>query len=225
MNIVNWQEFNKVICIFPKLILGLFLCGFGIVTMLQSNIGLDPWGTLNAGLVIVTPVTFGQWSQIIGLGIIFATFFMEVVPGIATLLNIGLIGVFMDVILAADNLRTPENLLFQMLMNLAGLVTFCFGVYLYLSCDLGAGPRDGLMIALMKITGRSVTVIKTSIEVTVTLLGVFLGGPLGIGTILVALLGGKILDAIFRFMNFDPKEQKQINLLETFQLLTSQSNQ
>ncbi|PLX33881.1 MAG: hypothetical protein C0604_02740 [Clostridiales bacterium] len=91
---------------------------------------------------------------------------------------------------------------------------------MYLSCGLGAGPRDGLMIALMNLTGKRVTVIKTSIEVTVTVLGIIMGGPLGIGTIMVALLGGRILDSVFTFFKYDPKEKSQMNFIGLYRFIT-----
>ncbi len=220
MNSININNFKKVICIFPKLILGLFLCGLGIVTMLMSNIGLHPWGTLNAGLVNVTTISFGQWSQIIGLAVIVFTMFLKVVPGIATILNMYLIGFFMDLILDSQLMPSPENIIFQIPMNLAGLFIFSLGVYLYLSCGLGAGPRDGLMISLMHLTGKSVTIIKTSIEVTVTVLGIIMGGPLGIGTIMVALMGGRMLDLVFSFFNYDPRLKGQMNFIGLYKFIT-----
>ena len=220
MDSININNLKEVLFVFPKLILGLFLCGLGIVTMLMSNIGLNPWGTLNAGFVNVTPISFGQWSQIIGLVIIVFTMFLKVIPGIATILNIYLIGVFMDLILESGLMPSPGNIVLQIPMNLAGLLIFSLGVYMYLSCGLGAGPRDGLMIALMNLTGKSVTVIKTSIEVTVTVLGIIMGGPLGIGTVMVALLGGRILDSVFTFFKYDPKEKSQMNFIGLYRFIT-----
>lgn len=222
MQTLNTAELKRTLLILPKLTVGLFLCALGIVTMLLSDIGLNPWGTLNAGLVNVSPLSFGQWSQIIGLAIILFTFLLKVVPGIATLLNMYLIGLFMDWILDSGLMPTPGLLPLQILMNLAGLLVFSIGVTVYLSCGLGAGPRDGLMIALIRLTGKSVTVIKTSIEITVTAAGVLLGGPLGIGTVLVALLGGRVQDWVFQRAGFDPRLEKQVNLLETFRRLTTQ---
>src|SRR6056297_1392227 len=120
MDSINTQNLKEVLNVFPKLIFGLFLCGLGIVTMLMSNIGLHPWGTLNAGLVNVTTISFGQWSQIIGLAVIVFTMFLKVVPGIATILNMYLIGFFMDLILDSQLMPSPENIIFQIPMNLAG---------------------------------------------------------------------------------------------------------
>src|SRR6056297_2512056 len=223
MNSINIDHLKKVLYVFPKLVLGLFLCGLGIVTMLMSNIGLNPWGTLSAGLVNVTSISFGQWSQIIGLAIIVFTMFLKVVSGIATILNMYLIGFFMDLILESGLMPSPENVFFQISMNLAGLFIFSLGIYMYLSCGLGAGPRDGLMIALMRLTGKSVTVIKTSIEITVTVLGIMMGGPLGMGTIMVALLGGRTLESVFTFFNYDPKEKSQMNFMEFYNFITEEN--
>lgn len=223
MDSINTQNLKEVLNVFPKLIFGLFLCGLGIVTMLMSNIGLNPWGTLNAGFVNVTPISFGQWSQIIGLFIILFTILLKVIPGIATVLNMYLIGFFMDLILESGLMPSSGNIVFQIAMNLAGLLIFSLGIYMYLSCGLGAGPRDGLMIALMRLTGKSVTVIKTSIEITVTVLGIMMGGPLGMGTIMVALLGGRTLESVFTFFNYDPKEKSQMNFMELYNFITEEN--
>jgi len=221
LNSINMNNLKEILFIFPKLIIGLFVCGLGIVIMLLSSIGLNPWGTLNAGLVNVSSISFGQWSQIIGLLIILLTMFLKVIPGIATILNMYIIGVFMDIILESGLIHSPETIILQVLMNLAGLFIFSLGVYLYLSCGLGAGPRDGLMIVLMRITGKSVTVIKTSLEVTVTLLGILLGGPLGVGTVMAAFIGGKMLDMVFAFFKFNPKEKKQMNFVDLYKFITA----
>ena len=83
-------------------------------------------------------------------------------------------------------------------------------------CGLGAGPRDGLMLMVMKLTGKSVTWVKAGIEITVTIMGLALGGPLGLGTIFLALLGGKVLDWVFKWTGFDAAQVKQKNLIELF---------
>ncbi len=223
MHSINTKNLKEVLFIFPKLIIGLFVCGLGIVTMLISNIGLNPWGTLNAGLVNISSITFGQWSQIVGLTVIIFTLFLKVIPGIATILNMYLIGIFMDIILKTGLIVTPENLALQILMNLAGLFTLSIGIYIYLSCGLGAGPRDGLMISLMRLTGKNVTVVKTSIEVIVTIIGIIMGGPLGIGTVMAALINGKILDMVFSFMKFNPKEKKQMNFIDLYTFITAEN--
>lgn len=205
--------FSSIIKKLPKLFIGFVLCSLGITLMLTANIGLNPWGTFTSGLVSITHLSFGRLSQLIGLSIIVLTIPLKVVPGVGTILNMIFIGLFIDLFKSFGFLVQPSTFFTQLLMCLVGLVIFSYGVYMYISCGLGAGPRDGLMLSLIKITGKSATVIRPAIEVTVTFLGFILGGPLGIGTVLVALLGGKILDVIFTLHHYDPKSTEHKNLM------------
>ncbi len=188
----------------PRLFSGFFLAALGIVLMLRADLGMNPWGTFTAGLVEVTGLPFGRLSQIIGLIIIIGTLFFRVIPGIGTLLNMYFIGLFIDLIIALEVISTPEHFMFQLVMSMIGLVIFSLGVYYYLSCGLGAGPRDGLMLTLMRLTGKSTFVIRTAMEMTVMLIGLLLGGPLGVSTVLIAIGGGRVLQSVFSFYHYDP---------------------
>jgi len=198
----------------PKLFFGFFLASFGIALMVEAGVGMSPWGTLQAGLEGVSGISYGRVTQLVGLSIIVSTMFMGVYPGVGTVLNIAFIGFFIDQFRASGIIPIVDQLPEQLVMCTVGLFIFSFGIYFYLSCGLGAGPRDGLMIALIKITGKTPTLVKPMIELTVLILGVVIGGPFGIGTILIALVGGRILDWVFSIYKFDPKNLKQQNLAE-----------
>ena len=201
----------------PRLLFGLFLASLGTVIMIHAGIGLFPWGTLNAGLAHFTQISFGVWSQIIGLVLIVVMAFFKHYPGLGTLIDVFFVGFFIDWIEATGFIPWPNALPVQIVFSVAGLFILSYGMALYMSCGLGAGPRDGLMLLVMKVTGRSVTVVKASIEITVTLLGLAFGGPLGLGTVLLAVLGGKVLDWVFQWTGFDASVVKQRNLIELFE--------
>lgn len=205
--------FTTIIKKLPKLFIGFALCALGITLMLTADIGLNPWGTFTSGLKSITHLSFGRLSQLIGFSIIILTIPLKVVPGVGTVLNMIFIGMFIDIFKSLSFMIQPSTFILQLFMCLVGLIVFSYGVYMYISCGLGAGPRDGLMLALIKITGKTATVIKPAIEITVTALGLLLGGPLGIGTVLVAFLGGKILDMIFTMKDYDPKATEHKNLV------------
>ena len=122
------------------------------------------------------------------------------------------IGLFVDIIDKYHLTIIPENPFLKIIALLWGLIIFSYGIYAYLRFELGAGPRDGLMVGLVKITGIGVTYIKPIIEITVLLIGFSLGGTVGIGTIIVTFFGGYILDKIFRWKNFSPKKTNQRKL-------------
>lgn len=208
------QEIKKIMIQCPKLFMGFFVIALGIVFMLKANLGMNPWGPLHMGLIHHVSITFGQASQLTGIIIILFSFFIKVYPGVATILNMYFIGFFVDLINGSGYIPIPNHIFFQLIELLVGLCLFSYGLYLYLSCGLGAGPRDGLMVGLIRITGLSATYIKPALEVTVIVIGFFLGGKVGIGTAIVAILGGYILDGIFNFHGFDPKKKKQLNLYD-----------
>lgn len=199
-----------------KLIFGLFLAALGTVIMIHANIGLFPWGTLNAGLTNSTGISFGVWSQLIGVIIIIGLILMKAYPGIGTLCDIFFVGFFIDTIEATGWIPTPHTLVTQLIFSLIGLFVLSYGMSIYMSCGLGAGPRDGLMLLMMKITGKPVTIVKAGIEITVTVLGLLLGGPFGVGTIMLAFLGGPVLDLVFKWTKFDAASVKQKTLVDLF---------
>ena len=205
---------RSVIWLFPKLMTGLFLAALGTVMMIHANIGLFPWGILNAGLVNVTGLSFGVWSQITGLMIIVLMMCFKFHPGIGTIFDMFFVGFFIDLLELAGVVPTPSGLVAQVLLCMAGLFVVSYGVSLYMSCGLGAGPRDGLMLMLMKLTRQSAGVVKTALEITVTLVGLLLGGPFGFGTILLALTGGKVMALVFQWTGFDAHGVEQQNIFQ-----------
>lgn len=200
--------------LFGKLIFGLFLASLGTVIMIHANIGLFPWGTLNAGLTQTTGISFGVWSQLIGVIIIIGMIAMKSYPGIGTLCDIFFVGFFIDMLEATQWIPYPKVWVSQIGFSILGLFVLSYGMSLYMSCGLGAGPRDGLMLLLMKVTGKPVTLVKAGIEITVTVLGLLLGGPFGVGTVMLALMGGPVLDKVFQWTKFDAANVKQRTLVD-----------
>ena len=212
---------QETMLLIPKLIWGLFLASIGTVMMIHANIGLFPWGTLNAGLVDVTGISFGTWSQITGLIIIIVMALFKYYPGIGTLLDMIFVGYFIDILERSALIDYPDTLAFKILSSLVGLFILSYGMSLYMSCGLGAGPRDGLMLMLIQRTGKSVTFVKTVLEITVMAIGLLLGGPFGIGTIMLALLGGKVLSLVFKWTGYDASKVEQKSLLDLIQRTAS----
>ncbi len=206
---------------FIRLFIGFFILALGIVIMYKAGIGMTPWGTFHVGLMKVTGLTLGRISQLVGLIVILFSMFLKIYPGLATLLNMFFIGFFIDLINPLNIYPQPSSKILQCIMCLIGLWVFSLGIYLYISCGLGAGPRDGLMVGLIKITGLSATYIKPAIEITVIVTGIILGGPFGIGTFLIAFLGGKFLDIIFNIADYDPAETKHISFSNFYKLIKS----
>ncbi len=174
-------------------IVGLIVLALGFtMTIKGSRLGIGPWDVLHVGLYLNFGLTIGTWSVIAGFTLIAITaFFTRKIPQVGTFLNMVLIGLFIDIF----NFLIPDinTLVGQVLILSAGIVISGYGVGLYVSPKIGAGPRDSLMMLLVDKTGLSISVVRAGIEVGVALLGWLLGGPVGIGTIAVALLTGRIV--------------------------------
>lgn len=196
----------------PGLLLAFIVCAFGISQMKNLNLGMNPWGTFHIGLSYKTGLEFGTISQLVGFIIILISLFLKIYPGLGTILNMFFIGLFINIIDKYNLTFVPENYILKIIALFGGLIIFSYGIYFYLKFGLGAGPRDGLMVGLMKITGISVTYIKPSIEITVLFIGFLLGGTVGIGTIIVTFFGGYVLNLIFKWKDFDPKKINQRKL-------------
>lgn len=174
-------------------ITGLIVLALGFTMTIKANrLGIGPWDVLNVGLFKNFGFTIGTWAIVVGLVVILATMlFTKKLPQIGTFLNMLLVGIFIDIF----NWLIPDidTLLGQLLIFLGGLVISGYGVGLYVSPRIGAGPRDSLMLMLVAKTGLSITIVRAAIEVTVAFIGWLLGGPVGVGTVAIALFTGRIV--------------------------------
>ncbi|WP_327078720.1 YczE/YyaS/YitT family protein [Planococcus sp. CAU13] len=172
---------------------GLIILALGFTMIIKANrLGIGPWDVLHVGLFLNFGFTIGTWTILVAFFLIaVSTLSTRRLPQVGTFLNMLLVGVFIDIY----NFLIPEipSLTGQVLMLIGGIIVSGFGVGIYVSPKIGAGPRDSLMLVLMEKTGLSVTVVRAGIEVTAALLGWALGGPLGIGTVAVALVTGRIV--------------------------------
>ncbi len=195
---------------FIRLFLGFFILALGIYIMRITSLGLNPWGTFHTGVSLQSGLQFGTVSQLTGLTIILLSLLLKIYPGIATVLNAFFCGFFINLLENINVIPIPNSILIKIIYFVIGLFLLAYGIYLYLSSNLGAGPRDGLMIGLVKSTKYSVRLIRTFIEISALILGVILGGPIGIGTLLAAALSGIILQLVFNLAKYDPKTAKHL---------------
>jgi uncharacterized membrane protein YczE len=177
-----------------KLLIGFACFGFSIAFVKQANLGLGPWDVLSDGLAELTGMQFGTVSIIIGIVVLLLWIPIREKPGLATVLNVLLVGAFANVTLAI--VRTPGGAFLRGLWFVIGLLLAGLGTVLYLGSQLGAGPRDGLMLGLSRIKGWSVSRTRTALEILVLIVGWTLGGAVGIGTIIFALTIGPTIQFI-----------------------------
>ncbi len=216
----NWITF---LARMPSLFVGLFFFSAGVVANFHSGLGMMGWGVLNVGLEKITPFTLGEVSQVVGIAVIIIGWLLGFSPGFGTFANMYAIGVFIDWIIAAGLIPIPEALIWQYVMLLLSVAFLGLGSLLYMRVGLGAGPRDGLMMGLVKKTGRSVSTIRGAIEISVLVIGYLLGGPVGIGTVISAVSVGYAVQIAFKLGGYS-KDTVQLDIYELAKLLRGEGD-
>ena len=164
------------------LITGLFFFGLGEAIIIGSGSGVSPWTVLAQGISIKTDLSVGTTTFLISIAILIFWIPLKQVPGIGTILNAIIIASTID--LTLPYLPQPNETYLKLLQVCIGIFIVGLGSGIYLISNLGPGPRDGLMIGLQKQTGTSIPLIRTILELSAVISGWFLGGVVGIGTVL-----------------------------------------
>lgn len=216
----NWMSFLGKM---PSLFLGLFLFAAGLVANLNSGLGMSPWGVLTIGLTNHVSLTFGQVSQLIGLVVLVIGWALGFSPGMGTLANIYFIGLFIDLIIAWGLMPIPDGLVLQFAMLSVSIALIGVGSYFYMRVRLGTGPRDGLMMGLVRRLDYPVAAVRGTLEVAVLAIGWLLGGPVGVGTVINAFTLGLSVQTSFRLGGYD-KNAEHTNLLKLFRYLSGKGS-
>ena len=181
-----------------RLIAGLWLFGAGVALMKRAELGLGPWDVLGDGLSKLSGLQLGTVTIMIGACVLLLWLFIKERPGIGTVANILLIGLAVNATLAM--VPESDNLVLRTIGLIGGVLLVGFGSAVYLSARLGAGPRDGLMMGLHRKYGLSIQATRTSIELVVLALGWLLGGTVGVGTLVVALGIGPVVQFMMKLL-------------------------
>lgn len=203
--------FKRIIFLFW----GLFLYALGIVMTIKSNLGTGPWDALHLGIVNYLPFTMGQVSQLTGLVVIALGWAMGMKPGWGTILNMYFIGFFIDLLMGGNWVSIPGSWLGRVAILLGGVVVIGWASYFYLTAALGAGPRDGFMVGSVHKTGWPVWKVRTLIEASVAVMGYLLGGPIGVGTLIIAFTLGPSIQWSFSIMGKRAQDIRHDGLMLT----------
>ena len=204
---VTWSS-KKPLNFKPKISTFLFLCfgltlfGLGEGLLLVSLTGASPWSVLAQGISLHIDLSIGVITFFISLLVIFLWIFLDQKPGMGTILNAVIIAFMID--LSINFFGTPNNYFSQLLMAIISVLLVGLGSGFYLIANLGPGPRDGLMTGLQRKTNFPIATVRAFLEISVVLTGWYLGGTVGIGTLLFAFgvgpavaLGLYIVDKFF----------------------------
>jgi len=162
----------------------------------ESGLGLEPWNVLHQGLAELTGLTIGVVSIFVGAAVLLLWIPLRQRPGLGTVSNVFVVGIAMDGSLTL--LPDAHMLAVRIPLLVAGIVLNGAATGLYLSARFGPGPRDGLMTGLHQLTGRSIRLMRTAIEVAVVATGFALGGTVGVGTVLYAVAIGPLAQFFLR---------------------------
>lgn len=174
----------------PLLLAGLFLYGASMAMVLRATLGQIPWDVLHVGVSHHIPLSFGTIVVVVSLLVLIPWIPLRQKPGLGTIGNALLIGPSADLVLSV--LSPPEGLGWRIPLLVGGVVLNGVATGMYIGSQFGPGPRDGLMTGLARVTGGSLRVVRTGIEVTVVVIGWLLGGVIGVGTVLYAVAIGPL---------------------------------
>jgi uncharacterized membrane protein YczE len=174
-----------------QLYAGLALYGAGIALQVRAGLGLDPWDVFHEGVADRTGLSFGTVLGLTGALVMLAWIPLRQRPGLGTVSNVVVIAVSVDAMLAV--LPEARSSAVGLAMLLAGVALGGVASGAYIGAGLGPGPRDGLMTGLVGRTGRSIRLVRTSLELTVLAAGAALGGTVGLGTVVYALSIGPLI--------------------------------
>ena len=188
------------------LVVGLFLFALGIVLILESKLGLSPWDVLNQGLSKHTPLSFGTANIAVALVVLVIAWSLGGPPGVGTVANAVLIGSFIDALLLIDAVThlAHSSLAVRVVLLGTGIIAIGVGSALYIGANLGAGPRDTLMLVGSRRTGVRIGFVRAALELTALVIGIALSGTFGVGTVAFALLIGPVVEASFALLARTP---------------------
>ena len=169
---------------FLYLCLGLALFGLGEGLLIVSFTGASPWSVLAQGISLNVNLSIGTITLFISLVVLIFWLPLKQKPGIGTILNALIIAMMIDICIKF--VPTPENYISQLILAIVAIFTVGFGGGIYLVANLGAGPRDGLMVGLQKKTNMPIAAVRAFLEISVVTVGWYLGGTVGLGTLLFA---------------------------------------
>lgn len=206
---------------FTSLILGLFLFALGIVMTMKANLGFAPWDVFHQGMSNILGMSIGNASILLGVAICAGAALAGEKLGLGTLLNMVLIGLFLDRILITGIVPVMGSFVSGFFMMTGGLFVISLGSYFYMGSAFGAGPRDSLMVVLERKTGLPVGFCRAFIESAAVLFGWLMGGPVGLGTVIAAFGIGLCIQTTFSLLKFETTKIRHETLKETFRNMAS----
>jgi len=204
-----------------RMFIGLTFCGTGSYFIIQANIGLGPWEAFHIGLSNMTGIMYGNISIIVGAFIVIIDLILKEKIGFGTVLNAIIYPKWVDVWNAVGLLEKRQSMLSGFPLLLLGMTMVAVGTWLYMSCAMGSGPRDSMIVGVNKRFPKApVGVIKASLELFVVAAGFLMGAKIGVGTLIILLCQSSVLQIVLNIVKFDVKAVKHENFADTIRNIT-----
>lgn len=199
-----------------RLVVGLIIVSLAIALSLKAQLGFAPWEVFHSGLSNISHISIGRITIITSFVIISLSFFLGIYPGIGTLLNMLLVGVFVDLFMQIPLEMYLTNVYTKLTVLIISIFLMAIGSFLYIGAGLGSGPRDAITVRIAQRTSFHMGTCKAMVDGVILLLGMILGGSFGIGTILNVLFLGLAIKVVFSVFDFDIKSVEHLSFLDIF---------
>ena len=206
---IRWNTFIRDFFVIQ---IGFLLYGLALALVIRANLGTTTWLVFEIALADIFRITIGRMTVFVGFAVLILALVLREKVGWGTLGNILSIGPWLDLCLWLIPSVTG-NLFLQIVFFFAGILVQGIATAVYIGVDAGAGPRDSMMLAIHRVTGVSIRLARGVLEVIVVLIGWVLGGPLGFGTVVFALLIGPSVQWAFKLFNVKP-HQPEVEVVE-----------
>ena len=187
--------------------------------MVQARIGYAPWDVLNDGVSKVAGISFGNASISIGVALMVIVYICHERIGLGSIMNMIMVGVFIDIIQSFRIIPAANGYLTGIPLLITGMFTLAYSSYIYINTGFGAGPRDSVMVILMRKTRLPVGICRASVELTAVAVGWLLGGSVGLGTLIASFGMGMCMQLTFKLLKFDPTKVSHETLAQTWKSL------
>jgi len=203
-----------------SILAGSIFFAIGVVLMLNADLGMNTWAVLDVGIQKQTDLSLGTITQITGFIAMGIGWLLGFPPGYATIISIFFMGNAIDQLIKLQILPHPTFIALRVLLIFSSAACFGIGSLLYVKPELGAGPRDSLMMGLIKKLSLPIAQIRIGLELVVIIIGLLLGGPVGIGTLLSAVLVGYAVQIAFKLGGYNRKAE-HMSIPALYKFLTS----
>ncbi|MCR4694759.1 MAG: hypothetical protein K5773_05525 [Pseudobutyrivibrio sp.] len=199
--------------------ISLFINGFGVYLTIRASIGAGPWDVFSIGVSKTLGILYGSASILISFMILGIDIILREPIGIAMIIDSLVVGKSVDFFNHLNAVPVPKTIIGGILMILLGLTIMGYTSYSYMNAALGCGPRDTLLVGITKhMRNIPIGAISILLLATATLTGYFLGGPVGIGTLICAFATGPIMQLAFKTVGFEPTTVSHQNFITTMQI-------